>query len=396
MKVEDRHLGVDEVASAYGRRGVRGALYLILPNSTYARLRGLRLSLQASALGRAAAVAGARVLALVSRSALLSGLHYALFSREMDREHRAVLAARAKHILDVNTGRGNLWMLRRNVHRLEKGLIMKPPRPVFGVSKIGETLGAFEVCLAQLEAGDETIRSSLEWARDVLDAYFARQATHVVINRARERFKIVRSRISVPAESAKQPYVRLNPGVLPTIDDLERLAKHRRSVRWYRESPVPREIIDRALALALQSPSACNRQPFRFEFFDQRDLVDLVGAIPKGTPGWLHQIPCFAVIVGRFDAFLFERDRHVPYIDGSLAAMSLIFALESQGVSSCCVNFPDFDETERRMAAALKLPPWERVIMCLAIGYADEKEPVLYSEKVPLAMARRYNFGSVL
>jgi nitroreductase len=178
---------------------------------------------------------------------------------------------------------------------------------------------------------------------------------------------------------------------LPSIEQIESLSRTRRSVRWFSEQPVPRQLIDRALRVAMEAPSACNRQPFRYEVFDSHELVQMVGSVPKGTPGWLHQIPVFIVIVGKFEAFRFERDRHVPYIDGSLSAMSFIYALEVQGLSSCCVNFPDFPDTEKRMSQSIGLPPWERALMCLAVGYPDTSERVAYSEKLPLEMVRRYN-----
>jgi len=392
MKIESKNLGAEEVSRAYGRKGIRRLLHALLPEGTYDRLRGLRLRFMSSPLGRRVSLSGAACLSLMSKSGVLSGLHYTVFSREFDREHRAVLAARARHVRDVHAGRGNLYMLRRNVHRLEKGLIMKPPRPIFGLDKIGETVAAYRSCLLQLDHGDEDVRTSLEWAKCILSAYFERVAEHPVVNEAKKGFLTAEAARTLETPVARIPFVRGEPADLPSIEQMEALARFRRSVRWFADIPVPREVIDRAMRVALDSPSACNRQPFRFEVFDRRDLVQKVGAVPKGTPGWLHQIPCFVVIIGRYDAFRFERDRHVPYIDGCLSAMALIYGLEVQGVSSCCVNFPDFADTERRMAEVLDLPPWERAIMCLAVGYPDMAEPVPYSQKFPLEFARRYNF----
>lgn len=393
MKLERKFLAVEETGTSYKRRGLRRVLFAILPESAYDLLRGGRMRFEASTWGRRWSLLIAAYLSAIARSGVLSGLHYTLFSREFDREHRAVLAARGRHIRDVFAGRGNLYMLRRNVHRLEKGLIMKPPRPIFGLDKIGETVTAYRACLGQLGRGDENLRTSLEWSKDILTAYFDRVADHPVVAEARARFERADEEHHVPMTAERAPFLRALEPMLPTIEQIESLAIHRRSVRWFDGRPVPREVIDRAVEVAAQSPTACNRQPFRFEFFDSHDLVQKVGAVPKGTPGWLHQIPCFMVIIGKFDAFRFERDRHVPYIDGCLSAMALINALEVQGVSSCCVNFPDFADTERRMAEVLDLPPWERAIMCLAIGYPEEGERVPFSQKLPVSMMRRYNHG---
>ena len=345
----------------------------------------------ASPIGIRLSLFVAGYLSFIARSGVLSGLHYTLFSREFDREHCAVLAARGRHIRDVYAGRGNLYMLRRNVHRLEKGLIMKPPRPIFGLDKIGETVHAYNACLDQLCSGNENVRTSLAWAKNILTAYFERVAEHPIVSAARIAFEAANTKAELNMSVSRVPYERSFDAELPSIEQIENLARLRRSVRWFSDKHVPRAALDRAMRVAMEAPSACNRQPFRWEIFDTHELVQTVGAVPKGTPGWLHQIPVFAVIVGKFDALRFERDRHVPYIDGCLSAMNFINALEVQGISSCCVNFPDFADTEKRMAKVLKLQPWERAVMCLAIGYPDPKERVAYSQKVPLSMARMYN-----
>ena len=143
--------------------------------------------------------------------------------------------------------------------------------------------------------------------------------------------------------------------------------------------------------MACYAPSACNRQPFEFYFYDEPELVKKIASIPGGTVGFAHNFPCIMAIVGDFAAFPYDRDRHVPYIDGSLAAMGLQFALEVQGISSCCINWPDVQEKERAIANAIGLRPDQRVIMLLAVGYADPSGLVPYSQKKTLPELRQYN-----
>ncbi len=97
------------------------------------------------------------------------------------------------------------------------------------------------------------------------------------------------------------------------------------------------------------------------------------------------------MIVGDLRAYFSERDRHVIYIDGGLAAMALQFALEVQGVSSCCINWPDVEFQERNMDQALGLAPNQRPIMCMSIGFADPTGSVPYSQKKSLDEIRSYN-----
>lgn len=389
MKLEQK-LTADEKL-AYRRTGIKGFLHRVLPTPAYDYLRGARMKLEHSPVGAQLNLARAALYERVASNGVAAGMYYALASRTFDREHRGTLAAKAKYLRDVHSGDGSLYVLRRNVHKLEKGLVMKPRRPLFAVGYIKETVASFADCAEKLRDGRLTDVDTMSWSQQVLRTYFAAlQQTHPIVEEARAAFHASEAALARTDDKVRVPFVR-QECELPSFESLMQLALHRRSVRWFMQQPVPRELIDRAVILAGLSPSACNRQPFRFAIFDDPQLCQLVGSIPKGTPGWVHNIPCFIVIVGTLEAFDREKDRHIPYIDGSLAAMALCFALETLGVSSCCVNWPDLADTEARMTAALGLAPYERPIMCLAIGYPDMKEKVPYSQKVSLDRLRTYN-----
>jgi nitroreductase len=154
---------------------------------------------------------------------------------------------------------------------------------------------------------------------------------------------------------------------------------------------VPRELVDRALAAALQSPSACNRQSFVFRMFDEPRLVAAVASIPGGTKGYAQSLPAICAVVGRLRAYPEERDRHVIYIDGALAAMSFMLALETVGLSSCAINWPDVAAHDERIAKLLGLEADERVVMLIGFGHADPDGKIPYSAKKPLATMRQWN-----
>jgi nitroreductase len=141
----------------------------------------------------------------------------------------------------------------------------------------------------------------------------------------------------------------------------------------------------------VQAPSACNRQPFIFRVFNEPELARQIVSIPLGTKGFSHQVPAVAVVVGQMRAYPLERDRHVIYIDGALAAMSFLFALETLGLSSCVINWPDEQPYERRMKAALNLASDERVVMLIAFGWADPEGGIPYSAKRSPADAATFN-----
>ena len=96
-------------------------------------------------------------------------------------------------------------------------------------------------------------------------------------------------------------------------------------------------------------------------------------------------------VVGNLDAYYSERDRHVIYIDGGLASMGLIYALEVQGIASCCINWPDIESRERKISKFLNLKKSQRVIMLVAYGYEANDSMVPYSQKRSISELRSYN-----
>ena len=343
-------------------------------------------------LSRSAAYRGKqRTSSIASRNKKLASAFYGLADNAFKREHFAVIAGRRRY-QELERGGQQRFLLRRNTHMLEKGLVMRPRRSVFATDYIEATVDTFKSLCAQ--TGSDMLDTELQWANDVLAAYFEIAGEHPAIDSARAKFQ---------AQPLGSDLRSTTPGLSPYARDLSKppaleyealleLAMHRRSVRWFADKQVPRELIDKAFVVAGLSPSACNRQPFEFRVFDDPEHVKKIANIPMGTRGYADNIPVFAVIIGDLSAFFSERDRHLIYTDGCLAAMSFLLALESLGLSSCCVNWPDIDEREAAMANALNLRPDQRPVMCIALGYPDEEGMVPYSQKKPLEQLRRYNF----
>ena len=332
------------------------------------------------------------LLEILAANRAFSLVYSVLSIPSFNREQFAVLRGRRDYYRNLGRERASRTELRRNVHRLEKGILMRPRRPVFALDYLGETIEYYERAVDQHQRLGSSDSSELEWAHGVLANYFAVvDASHPAVAAARQRFERTAASFQ-PGEAGKVPYARAEGHTsAASYEDLLSLAQQRRSVRWFTPDPVPRELIDKALLVARQSPSACNRLPYEFRIFDDPDMVRQVASIPFGAAGYGHQIPTIAVLVGRLNHYFSPRDRHVIYVDGALAAMPFMLALETLGLASSVINWPDFEPLEHRMQKTLGLDADERVIMLIAIGHPDPTGLVAYSEKKPLDVLRRYN-----
>lgn len=329
---------------------------------------------------------------------LLSIPYSILTFATFNREQFAVLRGRRDYYRNLSKARRSSTELRRNIHRLEKGISMQPRRPVFALDYLEETLDFYEKAVASAcHAGSGTSQTAtdtdeLTWAHDVLTDYFAIVSSeNPVVAAAWRRFEATRPAFD-PAATTQKPYPR-REGASSTVsyDELLTLSMQRRSVRWFTSQAVPRELIDKAMLVARQSPTACNRLPYTYRFFDEPSLVKKIAGIPFGSAGYSHQIPTVAVVTGRLNHYFSPRDRHVIYVDSSLSAMGFMYALETLGLSSSVINWPDFEPLEAKMQKALNLDYDERVIMLIAIGYADPEGLIPYSQKKSLDILRSYN-----
>lgn len=327
-----------------------------------------------------------------SRSPFTSSLYYLIFSRQFRREQHAVLNGKVMHLKSLRLERSNIYTLIRNTHRLEKGLLMQPRRAVFAKDYIEETVEAFEKLWHPAKIEDD---KQFKWFYDVMAEYFQVVTCDGQLESLKKRFenKVGTFASADGAEQIKAiPYKRI-AGQKPDIsyEDFYALTRYRRSVRWFSDRKPSRELLDKAILAAVQSPSACNRQPFEYRIIDDEDFLKRVAPLPGGIKGYVQGIKTFMVIIGNLDAYFDERDRHVIYIDASLANMALMFALETLGLSSCPINWPDIESLERKMEVELGLNKGQRPLMCLAVGYPDPEGLVAFSEKRALDVIRKYN-----
>jgi len=321
-----------------------------------------------------------RFIRLFAWNRFLSSLYYALFSRKFDREHQGVLQGRLAYWKSLQAIGNSCALLRRNTHRLEKGLIMQPRRPVFAEAYIGETVACYETAVQS----DQLCGEELKWATEVLQEYFSVVENTAVIEPLRTRFEkavaqaqatsaVSRSSIPYPHKSLPQPQI--------TTEQLELLYKRRRSTRWYQEKPVPDELIRKAINMASLAPSACNRQPYEFHVCNSPEQAAKVANFAMGTTGFSQNLQSLVVVVGDLNAYPAERDRHCIYIDASLASMQFMLSLETMGLSSCPINWPDIEAREQLMQRELNLPVYKRPVMLIAVGYADPDGGIPFSQK---------------
>jgi nitroreductase len=322
---------------------------------------------------------------LFSGNAFLASMYYAIFSRQFRREQLAVLRGKVDYERYLAQTRSSCPLLRRNIHRLEKGLIMRPRRSVFAQDYLQETVQQYQNCirLGTLDSRE------LKWATDVLTEYFSVvDVTTPMVNHAEAMFKACRTAPESAPFMQPYQYQQIEKSSI-TFPELQQFIRQRRSVRWYQDKQVAESLLVEAIELAASAPSACNRQPFFFDYSCDPTVASELAGLAMGTTGFAQNIQAIVVVTGDLSCYPAERDRHVIYIDGALAAMQFMLACEALGLSTCPINWPDIEMNEVKMQQRLSLPVYQRPIMLVAVGYADATGGIPYSQKKSAALLMR-------
>ncbi|TPH18978.1 nitroreductase family protein [Litorilituus lipolyticus] len=315
-----------------------------------------------------------------SKSPFLSRIYFTFLNSSYHREQFANLRGMMAYKQRINEHKNSSNpLLRRNIHRIEKGLIMKPLKPVFALDYIEQTQQIYFASLKSTNHQPE----ELQWAGAVLAKYYnvvKIEQSDLLLKLANE-FK---ANVEVEFENINQftPYSH-SELVKPkfTYQEFYRFIKIRRSTRWFKQAEVCREKIKQAIELASQAPSACNRQPYQFFVVDKQPLVSKISKLAIGSGGFAHNIPTIVAVVGDYSFYEHERDRHVIYIDASLAAMQFMQALPTLGLSSCPLNWPELSVQDRKISKLLSLAEYKKVIMLIAVGEAETEGGIPYSQK---------------
>ncbi|MFK5985120.1 MAG: nitroreductase family protein [Pseudomonadota bacterium] len=256
---------------------------------------------------------------------------------------------------------------------------MQPAKAIFALDYIKETILAYQI------ASKNTIhdQQELKWANDVLNCYFLTVDHSLLDPEIKTLFDSIKTKpfphtnnqLNIPYTFSSKKRAQIS-----TNDFLD-LCTQRRSVRWFNSQTVARSLLEKAIKIASLAPSACNRQCYQFLVFNDKTLSQKIISIPSGTKGFAHNIPCTIVVTADLSCYPAEKDRHLIYIDSSLASMQLMLALETLGLSSCPINWPDIEHKERELITMLKLSDSIRPIMLIAVGYAETEGKIPFSHK---------------
>jgi len=146
----------------------------------------------------------------------------------------------------------------------------------------------------------------------------------------------------------------------------------RRSIRKFKNKPIPNEILDELLRAAMQAPSAGNRQPWHFVIITERGKLDKISDFHPYSK-MLKEAPLAILICAKV-----ETDKYCDYWvqDCSAATQNLLLAAHGLGLGAVWLGIYPIQERVSGIKDLLNLPPDVVPLSLNAIGYPNEvKKP---------------------
>ncbi len=143
----------------------------------------------------------------------------------------------------------------------------------------------------------------------------------------------------------------------------------RRSVRKYKEDPIPEKALMRVLEAARLAPSGKNFQPWKFIIVKDKALKEKLAQASAGQ-FFMAEAPIIIVGCGFPDNCYAGMGRYMKSwsVDVTIALEHLILQAQEEGLGTCWIG--SFEEEE--VKAILNIPENVKVLALTPLGYPEE------------------------
>lgn len=258
-------------------------------------------------------------------------------------------------------------------HVLEKGLTMPHRRLGFGKGAIVHLINLVTDFEGRFGHDDPQVRH----AAGVLRAYRELHSDWPEPLTRLDAF--LAAHPDIPA--ATQPHVKREDFFASRSAPFPVFAASRHVCRHF-AGPVPRNALENAIALAMTTPSACNRQHSRVHVIEGHELRDRLFALQGGTRGFGQDADKVIVVTADLSAIRWGWERHDAYTNGGLFVMNLCYALHYHGIAHTILHWSVPPRNDRAAHELLGIPASEAIVQVLACGIPPEEFDVASSPRL--------------
>lgn len=152
--------------------------------------------------------------------------------------------------------------------------------------------------------------------------------------------------------------------------DILTAIKGRRSIRKYCERPVEENVLNKVLEAARNSPSAYNKQSWKFIVVRDKDTISKLIKVSE-CQTFLIEAPVIIVSCGTEPDSIMKCGQYCYTVELSIAMTHMILEAYEQGLGTCWLGYFD----EQKVKEVLDIPDEVRIVAITPLGYPAETPP---------------------
>lgn len=260
-------------------------------------------------------------------------------------------------------------------HGLEKSLSYKVRNPSSGWRNANEVLELVEIAHVRGEIGDVDLA-----AIKVLEKFISLPGNERDVRSEEIGNRLAAIKIDSQDEHGAFDYSKRD-FARGTLQSPEGFFFSRYSLREFKDEIVSDDVIERAVSLAMKTPSVCNRQAWAVYNVTDELARKVVLSHQNGNKPFGDKVPKILVIAADLKAFFTGSEHYQHWIDGGLFAMSLMYAFHSLGLATCPLNWSQTPAVDKSLRKKVSIKDSHTIIMVMAVGYPDEHNKVCVSAR---------------
>ncbi|AOY79093.1 nitroreductase family protein [Moorena producens JHB] len=265
-------------------------------------------------------------------------------------------------------------------HVIEKGLSLKTPRTGFGTDVVNNLLSILNSYHKQYgldEIGQVALNTLFSYYQFNLSRG---QDNQELLNELNYLKSTIPQKVICITEGGVKHVVKEDI-VKPANFNFREFVNSRHSIRNFASGTVPINLIEDAVSMALRTPSVCNRQTWKVHLFSDAEIKKKVLSHQNGNRGFGDTADKILIVTSDLNYFTVPGERNQGFIDGGMFAMSLIHALHSLGIGTCCLNWSVTYKVDQALHRNAGISDSEIIIMMIAIGQLPEQFCVAQSSR---------------
>lgn len=171
----------------------------------------------------------------------------------------------------------------------------------------------------------------------------------------------------------------------PFYQNFNEFIMSRHSVRDFTKELVDKSLVEKAVQMAQRTPSVCNRQPWHVYAYDKKHEIADALKLQNGNAGFGDRIKMLLITAGDTGAMLNSTERNQFRIDGGMFSMSLVLALHSLGLGTCCLNLCHRAKGEKKLRKFIGMADHHAPLMMIAVGHTPEVFSIAVSPRKPVS-----------